>query len=431
MKSMPKIPGAGLMLALGLVVVACAGGAQPTATPGAPVAISEAVVTAKGEVVPVQFAHLAFETGGTVAQVFVKEGDAVKSGDKLAQLDTKDLELQVQNAQNGLDLAQATLTQTKRPASPEELASAQAAVDSAQAALDKLVKGSTPEDIAAAQSAYASALAALNRAQNGPSADDLAILKAGLDKAKAAVDQAQSAYDRIGGASNPFIGLTPQALQLQTATQDYQIALSNYNKGVNGDPETIAAAKSQVAAALATLTTTKKGATAEEIAQAQASVKQAQAAFDLKKQGARPEDIAVAEKHVEQAQTALDQANANLAKATLTAPINGSVTDVGVRVGETVQAGAPVVTVADLSQLEVQTTDLDEFGAARLQVGQPAKIRVNAFNDKELSGKVSEIANQSVILPSGDVSYVVTVMLDNQDPELRWGMTTKVEFQQQ
>ena len=79
----------------------------------------------------------------------------------------------------------------------------------------------------------------------------------------------------------------------------------------------------------------------------------------------------------------------------------------------------------------VQTTDLDEFGTARVKIGQPATIRVNAFNDKTLTGKVSEIASQSVLLASGDVSYPVTILLDAQDPDLRWGMTVKVTFKVQ
>ena len=80
--------------------------------------------------------------------------------------------------------------------------------------------------------------------------------------------------------------------------------------------------------------------------------------------------------------------------------------------------------------MKVETTDLDEFGAAKVQIGQPAKVRVNAFTDKTLNGKVTEIADQSVLLASGDVSYPVTIILDSQDPDLRWGMTVKVEFAQ-
>jgi multidrug resistance efflux pump len=159
-------------------------------------------------------------------------------------------------------------------------------------------------------------------------------------------------------------------------------------------------------------------------------VTQAKATLDLKQKGPRPEDIAVAQVRVQQAQTALEQAQAALAKAKLIAPFDATITDVTPRVGEMVQAGAPLVTLADLSQLRVETTDLDEFGTARVKVGQAARITVNAFSDKTLGGKVTDIAQQSVTLPTGDISYVVTLALDKQDPELRWGMTVKVEFQQ-
>ncbi len=377
MKTKPVARGVLVLLPLGLLVTAC-GIATPTpsSTP-APNPLG-AVVTAKGEIVPTHFAHVGFGVSGTVTQVNVKEGDTIKAGDVLAQLDTKDLELQVKTAQDGLDLAQSTLTQAKTPASAEE--------------------------ITAAQAAYDSAVAALTHAQRGPTAEDMAILKANLEKAQAALDQAQAAYDRTGGASNPYSGLLPQSLQLQSATLDYQIALANYDKA------------------------TKLDSTAIE--QARAGVTQAKATLDLKQKGPRPEDIAVAQVRVQQAQTALEQAQAAMAKAKLSAPFDGTVTDVTPRAGELVQAGASLITLADLSQLRVETTDLDEFGTARVKVGQAARITVNAFNDKTLGGKVTDIAHQSVTLPTGDISYVVTLALDKQDPDLRWGMTVKVEFQQ-
>jgi HlyD family secretion protein len=366
------ILGLGLLLAF----AACSSGPAPTAQ-GTPTPVEvQAPVTAKGSVVPARYAQIAFATGGTLVKLNVNEGAVVKAGTVLAELDTQDLQLQVQAAQDGLDLAQKTSAQAKVPASAEEIASAQAAYDSAVAALDK--------------------------AQQGPTAEDFAILKANLEKAKAALDQAQAAYDRAGGASNPYSGMLPQSLQLQQATLDYQIAQANFDKATKPDP------------------------TAVE--QAQAAVTQAKATLELKQKGPRAEDIAVAEARVQQAQTALEQAQAALAKAKLVAPFDGTVTDIATRVGELVQPGAPVITLADLSQLRVETTDLDEFGAARVKVGQPVTITVNAFNDKTLTGKVTNIAQQSVTLATGDISYVVTVALDKQDPDLRWGMTVKTDF---
>ena len=431
-----------ILASISALVMAC-GSATPTPT-ATPVAVTEAVITAKGEIVPENFARLAFNVGGTVAQIPVKEGQEVKKGNTLALLDTTDLQLQVKTAQDALDLAQATLAQVKTPASPEEIAAAQAAYDSAVAGLERAQKPATQEDLAAAQaavtsaqSAYNSAVTAYNRAKNGPTKEELEILQSQLAKAQAALSVAQAAYDRIGGATNPFSAQTPQALQLQQATQDYQIALANYNKAVNPDATTVAQAQAAVSQAQAGLAQAKAsleklqdGATPEDIAQAQAQVDSAKAQLDLKKKGARPEDIAVADKRVAQAQTALDQAKAQLAKATLVATMDGTITDIAIREGELAQPGQPIITIADLSNLEIQTTDLDEFGAAKVQLNQPAKIRVNAFTDKTLTGKVSEIADQSVLLASGDVSYPVTILLDSQDPDLRWGMTVKVEFAQ-
>ncbi len=362
-----------------LAVFASGCGTAPTpAAKGTPTASpSEAAVTAKGSIVPAQYAKLSFSTGGTAVKVNVKEGDKVKAGDVLAQLDTKDLELAVKAAQDNLDLAQKSLTQAKVPASAEE--------------------------ISAAQAAYDSAVAALNRAQRGPTVEELKILKANLEKAKAALDQAQTAYDRAGGASNPYVGMMPTTLQLQSATLDYQIAQANYEKALKLDSTSIEQAKS--------------------------GVTQAKSTLDLKQKGPRAEDIAVAQVRVQQAQTGLEQAQAALAKAKLAAPFDGTITNVTVRAGELIQPGTPLFTLADLTQLRVETTDLDEFGAARVKIGQPVRIVVNAFTDKTLTGQVTNVASQSVTLSTGDISYVVTIALDNQDPELRWGMTVKTEFQ--
>ncbi len=344
--------------------------ATPTAAP------VQSRVTAKASLVPARYAKLSFATTGIVAQVMVNQGDKVKAGDVLGMLDTGDLKLQVQNAQDSLDIAAATLAQAKG--------------------------GGTPDEIAAAEANLRNAAAQLDRAKNGPSKADLEILKANLAKADAALQNAQAAYDRAGGASNPMIGMLPQSLQLQQAYQDYAVARANYEL------------KTQVDAAT--------------LASAEAAFLNAQAALDLKKNGARAADLAVHEARLRQAKTALAQAQASLAKATLAAPFDGTVTAVSLRQGEMITAGTPALTIADLSQMQVETVDLDEWGAARIEVGQPVKVLVNAFEGKTLTGRVSSVASESVTLSTGDIAYIVTIALDQQDPGVRWGMTVKVEF---
>src|SRR5262245_45331445 len=64
-----------------------------------------ASVAGSGTVAAAQSLDLAFQPSGTVTQVLVKEGDTVSAGQALAQLDTRDLELQLASAQAALQSA--------------------------------------------------------------------------------------------------------------------------------------------------------------------------------------------------------------------------------------------------------------------------------------------------------------------------------------
>ena len=94
----------------------------------------------------------------------------------------------------------------------------------------------------------------------------------------------------------------------------------------------------------------------------------------------------------------LKKAKANLEKARLTAPFAGTVVSIAVREGEMVAPGTPIILLADLSQLQVKTTDLDELSVAKVKVGDSVRIIVNAFDNKVLSGKVVAIALRGDIL---------------------------------
>ena len=344
-----------------------------------PAVVAESVVTAKGNIVPNQFARLSFGVSGTVVRVFAKENDKVRAGDAIAELDSRDLRLQAQNARDALNVAAKMLAQAKTPATPEEISAAEANLRTARAN-DAKVK-------------------------SGVSGPELQIAQANLAKAQAAVAQAQAAYDRIGGASNPEIGMTPQALTLQQATLDYQIAKASHELKLKEDSAALAAAE--------------------------AAVLNAQAVLNAKKNGAHPADLAVLDARVQQARTALEQAETALAKTVLTAPFDGTLTHLALRQGESVSAGAIIATIADTSRWRVETTDLDEWGAARVKVGQSVKVTVSALANKVLASKVMNIASQAVVLSTGEVSYVVALLLEPTDVELRWGMSVKVEFQKQ
>lgn len=229
--------------------------------------------------------------------------------------------------------------------------------------------------VAQAQAVLDAATASYQKVKDGPTKDDVALAKSNLDRAKAALDQAQSAYDRAGGDSNPYAGMLPQSLALQQAYSAYQGALASFNLTVNHP-------------------------TATELALAQAQVAQAQAALNLAKQ--------------------------NISNAKIVAPMDGTLLWIGPHVGETAAPGAPAITLADLTHMQVQI-GVDENTLPLIKVGQTATITLDALPGKTLTGKVSRI-EQMATMAAGIISVPATVDIDPTDAPIYPGLSATVEI---
>ena len=89
--------------------------------------------------------------------------------------------------------------------------------------------------------------------------------------------------------------------------------------------------------------------------------------------------------------------------------------------------GQEVIMLGDLTNFQVETTDLSERDAPLVQVGQTASISVQALG-KEFPAKVVDVSRISSTV-GGDVVYKVTLQFDTQPQGLLWGMTTDVNIQ--
>lgn len=334
----------------------------------------EPVVAATGVVLPRRWASLGFEIAGKVDDVLVDEGEQVEEGQLLVRLDSSDLEERVAQAEASLGTARARLAQAEAGPRPEEVEMAQAGLAAAEAQLAKLRSGPSPEEITAARGA--------------------------METAAVALQQAQAAYDEVSWLDN-VIEL-PQSVALQQATAEYEIAKANYEALIRGP-------------------------SAEDIAAAQAEVDRARASLELLRSGSRPEDVSVAEAQVEQAQLALSAAESALEKASLTAPFAGTVGAVQTREGEMVNPGAPVIVLGDVSEFKVETTDLNEIDINRVKVGQDVALSFDALPERTMRGVVTRIAPMAS-LEAGGTNYEVTIELEEQDPDLLWGMTAFVDI---
>jgi HlyD family secretion protein len=145
---------------------------------------------------------------------------------------------------------------------------------------------------------------------------------------------------------------------------------------------------------------------------------------------ASDEEVAQAEARLRQAELALARLELQMEDAELRAPFAGTVVDVGVEVGDRIGPEEVAAVVATLDQLQARTVDLTELDVARVAVGQPAAVSVDALPGREFGGLVSEVALQAKDY-RGDVVYDVTVELTDAESleALRWGMTAMVTIE--
>ena len=137
--------------------------------------------------------------------------------------------------------------------------------------------------------------------------------------------------------------------------------------------------------------------------------------------------IEVAENSVASAQAMVDSAKAVLAsQSNLAAPFDGTIVSVDIAPYETVVPGQAVIVLGDLSSFKIETTDVNERDVSKVKVGQDAVVFIDALG-VEIDGKVVDIDRISSTL-GGDVVYTVTIELNEQPRDLRWGMSASVEI---
>ncbi|NJN80240.1 MAG: HlyD family efflux transporter periplasmic adaptor subunit [Anaerolineales bacterium] len=129
----------------------------------------------------------------------------------------------------------------------------------------------------------------------------------------------------------------------------------------------------------------------------------------------------------EQSKAVWDSAQARFAQSILTAPFNGIVASIDVKLGELVQLNQVVLTLATLDNLQITTTDLSERDIARVKIGQAVHVYIEAL-DLTVTGKVMRISPMAETT-GGDVVYPVTIALDEQPQGLLWGMSAEVEIE--
>jgi HlyD family secretion protein len=144
--------------------------------------------------------------------------------------------------------------------------------------------------------------------------------------------------------------------------------------------------------------------------------------------GVSGSQIASAQAAVKQREALLRQAQVDLERTNIRAPVDGTVILRNVDAGQTVAASlqAPVLfTIArDLRDMQVEAA-VDEADVGRLRVGQPATFTVDAFPRRAFEGQIRQI-RKSPVNVQNVISYTVVISAANPDQSLLPGMTASV-----
>lgn len=282
---------------------------------------------------------------GQVIKVYVEDNQTVHAGDPIADIDPKDLQVALEQAEANLANAQAEYTQ--------------------QATNVPITQVNVRTSVTTAGSDVLGSQAGVLQAQQQEQA-----AQARIQQARANAAKAQSDVDRY----------TPLVQKDVISKQQYDAAVAAAQAAAASVDE----AQKQEAAQREVIRNAQ-----QRLAQSreQAAQSRQNASGQVKVQQARAQAASAA---VQQAQARVDQAKLNLSYAHIVSPVNGIVNKKNVSVGANLSVGQDLLTIVPLDNLWV-TANFKETQLRGLQKDQVVDLKVDALGGRHFKGKVTQI----------------------------------------
>jgi HlyD family secretion protein len=371
-----------------------------------------ASVEGSGTVASIQSASLAWQTTGQVEKVDAQIGDQVHNGEVLASLSQSSLSPNILSAQVDLSNAQQSLNNLSHPdgatlaAAQVSLANAYKSFNTASSDLyTALYKVQSNGDSTLYDTLNAKR-SAMNTALNTvPLATADTKVQAYYWAVRAnQLGQTDMDYASIKADLRPKIdaAIADKVDVLVTAQADYETVAVNFAASLIDSNSAIL-----VNSSLATY----RNVTAT-LSAAQEKMYTLTIASD-------PAEVAAAQAKVDAAQTTI-----NLAQ--ITAPFDGTITQVSVNPGDIASAGTKAFRVDNLSQMVV-TLQVIEIDVNSVKAGQPATITFDAIPNKIYNGKIVR-ADMAGTAGQNSVNFNVTVELTDTNAQVKPGMAANVSI---
>ena len=288
--------------------------------------------------------------GGRVARVQAIEGQSVKTGEPLIELEPFQLRELLAQARGELARAQAELDRVHNGFRPEEIAQAKAKHDQLDALVRKLIKGPRDEDIAAAEK-------------------QLELADAEFKLAKLKYQRAESLFAKQAATSD----------DLDKADTELRVA------------------RAKLDAQQEELNKLKKGTREEDLDEAKAQLEEANQVWLLRKSGYRDEEKAQARAAVESAASAVKAIERQVEELVIKAPVDGTIEAVELQPGDLVAANSPAISLMDSSRLWVRAYVPEN--RLSVKVGDEVEVTVDSYPRERFAGKISFVSRQAEFTP--------------------------------
>jgi len=417
-------------------------------------------VEATGTIEPLVIVEVRSKASGAITNLAVDEGDKLKLGDLIAEIEKKYTKADVEQEQANLKTAEARLIQAQENI---ELQKKQSAIQITQA----------EENVADAKTRLTKLREELelekeaNARQVKESENDLAMAKIRLQ---------QSKKSRPESIKRAEATVKQNEINLELAQEEYNRQKALYEKNFVSKSEVDSAkakldsAQSQCDSSKLQLKMTSEPSSAEELKLAELTVTKSELSLEsakhrVKQEKSRVKEIELSESQLRDTESSLTLAKANAvqiklkekdleaaaasvtrAKVSLqaaqdrlddtvvTAPISGTILQKNVEEGQvitssmsaTASAGTLLVTMADLENVYVKT-EVNESDIGKVAPGQSVVIKVEAFPDTVFDGKVLKIAPQGRAVQNV-TTFEVTTEISNPSNILKPGMNASVEI---
>jgi HlyD family secretion protein len=337
--------------------------------------------------------ELAFQVSGRVTNVRVDEGQSVKKGQLLVELDRSEFQARSDQALANLDISEKNVRRLEltseiyKETLPIEVKRAEAGVKALQARLNELKAGYRDQDVAQARLLLMASKATMEKAQK--------------DKKR---------YDRLFQQGIISEGERDAVdLRYETTFKEYERAKEKFALLQEGfRKETIQTARAKLSEGKAVLS---------------------QARSNLNKIEAAESDVEAARARMRAATAALELAKIQLSYTRLRAPFMGIITGRNVEPGEVVLPARVVLSLSDLSIVDLKIF-VEETEIGKVKPGQKVEVRADTFPEKIYWGKVSFISPEGEFTPKiiqthkerVKLVYLVKIAVPNPDLELKSGM---------